>query len=174
MRDRVLCGRNRLNRKIQSFFSEKSYSKRNRNLLVIICLGCTLLLETFVFNLPFWQTLNAQETTYSINQATSPLSVGTGLSKQGNNLIISNTDEAYIDIHQRQNVKYLQLQSHRYPNSDNIAYTVSIQFDAGEQWHEGSSRTFSPAIKHSQYVNIGGTASPYVFDLQPQKDPLFP
>ena len=159
MRDRVLCGRNRLNRKIQSFFSEKSYSKRNRNLLVIICLGCTLLLETFVFNLPFWQTLNAQETTYSINQATSPLSVGTGLSKQGNTLIISNTDEAYIDIHQRQNVKYLQLQSHRYPNSDNIAYTVSIQFDAGEQWHEGSSRTFSPAIKHSQYVNIGGTAS---------------
>ena len=157
MCSRVVGGKDRFNRNMQSLFSEKSYSKRN--LLAIICLCCAFLLETFVFNLPFWQTLNAQETIYSINQTTSPLSLGAGLSKQGNNLIISNTDKAYIDIHQLRKIKYLQLQSYRYANSNNIAYTVSVQFNAGEQWHEGTSRTFSPAIKRSQYVNIGGTAS---------------
>lgn len=174
MRDRVLCSRNRLNRKIQSFFSEKSYSKRNRNLLVIICLGCTLLLETFVFNLPFWQTLNAQETTYSINQATSPLSVGTGLSKQGNNLIISNTDEAYIDIHQRQNVKYLQLQSHRYPNRTTLhtlfPFNSMPENNGMRALQEHSHRQSSI---HSTSI-LAAQPLPYVFDLQPQKDPLFP
>lgn len=141
----------------QFLISENSYSKRN--LLAIVGLCCVFLLESFVFNLPFWQTLNSQEVDYPINQASPSLSLGAGLSKQGNNLIISNTDKAYIDIHQQQDVRYLRLHSHNYQGINNITYTVSIQFDAGKQWHEGTSRTFSPAISRSQYVNIGGTAS---------------
>lgn len=136
---------------------KNNYSKRN--ILALVCLCCVLLLESFVFNLPFWQTLNAQEKDYPIDQAPSSLSIGTGLSKQGNNLIISNTDKSYIDIHQQKDIRYLRLQSHNYQGINNITYTVSIQFDAGKQWHEGASRTFSPAISRSQYVNIGGTAS---------------
>lgn len=126
-------------------------SLSGRNLLAIIYLCNIVLLEIFVFNLPFWQTLGTKETTYSVNQRSSFLSIGSGLSKQGNNLVIPDTNEAYIDIHSQQRISYIQLQSQDDQNVKNIVYTVSIQFDADEQWHDGASRTFSPAIKRSQY-----------------------
>ena len=145
-----------------------------RNLLAIICLCNIVLLEILVFNLPFWQTLGAKETTYSVNQRSSFLSIGSGLSKQGNNLVISDTNEAYIDIHSQQRISYIQLQSQDDQNVKNIVYTVCIQFDAGEQWHDGASRTFSPAIKRSQYVNIGGTTSAIRLRFTAEKGTVIP
>lgn len=173
MRDRVLCGRNRLNRKIQSFFSEKSYSKRNRNLLVIICLGCTLLLETFVFNLPFWQTLNAQETTYSIKRRHLYQLAQDYLSKATISSFLTLMKPTSIYINGRTsnicNCRVTAIQ---------IATTLHTLFPFNSMPENNGMRALQEHSHRQSSIHstsiLAAQPLPYVFDLQPQKDPLFP
>lgn len=146
---------------------------RNRGILFAACLAVMLVLELFVFNLPFWQSRG--DSTVSI--AADSMQLGSGLERSAEGLKVVDKDNAFVEVRSDQPIRYLRVQMADHADVRTIGYRLAVSYDtadgggakaadgrtgnvtddnAGVGFHEGSDRLVSNVSDDAGLINAGG------------------
>lgn len=130
-----------------------------RHLMPIVCVLLALLVEVFIFNLPFWLTLKAKPI-QTVNENLGPGLVRT----EDNKAKVSDPKQAWMDISTSDQIEYLYLnhdygdQEHRSSSgATTLSWTTSTKKPTDSNWYPSTSTImFSPENEMTRYSHIGG------------------
>ncbi|MBT1182389.1 hypothetical protein JS531_10620 [Bifidobacterium sp. CP2] len=132
-----------------------------------------LLLELFVFNLPFWQTLGTRPT-----QAHDE-GVGNGLAvEQGKVAIVTDPEHAWRDISADEPIDYLYIDhaaAERPRQDDAVRWQVSTMKPTDSGWYDANADVgYSPSAEYSRYQRIGDGSTHVRLRYQMAKGAVIP
>lgn len=112
---------------------------------------CTVLVEMVLFNLPFWQTMNASPITVD------DYAVGEGISRDGDTLTIESNDNAYIEVKTDSTIEYLYMDPGESPTDVTLQFQLVTQHVDNTGWYTGETTKYmNLAYDDSRYVRVGG------------------
>ncbi|MFC5222177.1 hypothetical protein [Bifidobacterium leontopitheci] len=124
----------------------------------LIAAAVIIILELFVFNLPFWQSLNAHPTTMHED--------GTGkglLINRDGTATVTNPDNAWRDVSTNQPIEYLYIAhaAAEHPSQDDsVSWQLSTRKDTDGGWYDANATVgYSPSAEDSRYQRVGGKAT---------------
>ncbi len=130
-----------------------------RHLMPIVCVLLALLVEVFIFNLPFWLTLKAKPI-QTVNENLGPGLVRT----EDNKAKVSDPKQAWMDRSTSDQIEYLYL-NHDYGDQEyrsssgatTLSWTTSTKKPTDSNWYPSTSTVmFSPENEMTRYSHIGG------------------
>ena len=120
---------------------------------ILAAFGIFLIIEVFLFNLPFWQTLS--------NPPAQPMNstLGPGLKKIGKGIArITNPDEAWQSFSNTEEIKYAYINPSKSEDQvTEVQWKLSTQKKNDGDWYTATSIAgYCPKISSSRYLHIGG------------------
>ena len=145
----------------------------HRHRAAVIAAVVIVLLELFVFNLPFWQTLGSHPV-----QAHDD-GTGTGLTvEKGGVAVITDPEHAWRDISADQSIEYLYMghvDSERPRQDDPVRWQLSTAKDTDGGWYDANADVgYSPSSEDSRYSRVGGRATRVRIRYQMDKGAVIP
>lgn len=143
----------------------------NRHLPIIVGLIIIAALEVFVFNLPFWQTINATPT---IAQTEN---LGNGLKKTSDNqATITNPESAWRSISSNQVISYYYIvPTEQEKDIAPVTWTISTQKETDSNWYKATKTGgYSPRVDASRYGHIGNLTTKIKFEYSGPKGTAIP
>ncbi|MCH9275229.1 hypothetical protein JS533_002915 [Bifidobacterium amazonense] len=125
---------------------------------VLVAVLTIVVLELFVFNLPFWQTAGSRP-----EQARDD-GVGPGLTvEKGGIAIVTDPDYAWRDLSSDQPIEYLYMghaNAERPRQDDTVRWRISTAKATDGGWYDANADVgYSPSSEASRYSRVGGRAT---------------
>ncbi|MBW3091422.1 hypothetical protein KIH79_00335 [Bifidobacterium sp. 82T10] len=125
---------------------------------VLIAVLAIVLLELFVFNLPFWQTVGSHP-----EQARDD-GVGSGLAVGSDGVaVVTDPDNAWRDLSAGQPIEYLYMghsNAERPRQDDAVRWRISTAKNTDGGWYDANADVgYSPSSEDSRYSRVGGRAT---------------
>ena len=138
-------------------------SVRRTPVILMACGVVALLLcEVFVFNLPYWETRNL--TTYRCDDYV----LGDGLESSDDGLLKVAGDDAYMEIHADDVIRYLYLESNSSQSDDDIRshYVLATQQIGTAGWYNGGKTdVISSRYSDSRIIHVDNNATAVRIDF---------
>lgn len=124
-------------------------------IIVVVGLLLALICELFVFNLPYWQTRHAQP------QDTADAVLGSGLQRQGDDLVVASADRAYIEIHADDPIAYVRVNLRETSDrNDFVRVSLPTQQMGTTGWYNsGFIKSISARYADSTYMHVDNRAA---------------
>lgn len=121
---------------------------------ILVAFVVITVLELFVFNLPFWQTIG------STPQQTHDDGVGSGLRVEtGGIAVVTDPEHAWRDVSASQPIEYLYIDhvpSERPSQKDSVHWRVSTMKSTDSGWYDANADVgYSPSSELSRYSRVG-------------------
>ncbi|WP_033495608.1 hypothetical protein [Bifidobacterium biavatii] len=131
------------------------------------------LLELFVFNLPFWQTVGSRP-----EQAHDD-GVGSGLTVESDgSAVVTDPDNAWRDLSADQSIEYLYMghSDTEHPRQDDaVRWRISTAKNTDGGWYNANADVgYSPSSEASRYSRVGGRATRVRIRYQMDKGAVIP
>ena len=130
-----------------------------------------MLLEGFLFNLPFWQTLNSSPKPAVI------ASLGSGLEKKDeHSAIVTDQQSAWLDIKSTDVIDYVYINpSVGDENVDQVKWTMSTKKAGDGGWYEATADAgYSTHVDDSRYLHVSGLSKQVRFNFKVNKGDIIP
>lgn len=124
-------------------------------IIVVVGLLFALICELFVFNLPYWQTRHAQP------QDIADVVLGSGLQRQGDDLVVASADRAYIEIHADDPIAYVRVNLRETSDrNDFVRVSLTTQQMGTTGWYNsGFTKSISARYADSTYMHVDNRAA---------------
>ncbi|PST45642.1 hypothetical protein CPA40_09895 [Bifidobacterium callitrichos] len=144
-----------------------------RHAAAVIAAVIVIILELFVFNLPFWQTLGSHPVEAHDD------GVGTGLVvEEGGIAVVTDPDQAWRDISSDQWIEYLYMghtNSEHPHQGDPVRWRISTAKNTDGGWYDANADVgYSPSSEASRYSRVGGRATRVRIRYQMDKGAVIP
>ena len=133
-----------------------SGSQRKGPFRAILIFSVFLIIEVFLFNLPFWQTIS--------NPVAHPMSstLGPGLKKIDNDLAqITDPHKAWQSFSNAEEISYFYVNPSEEENKiTELRWKMSTEKEHDGGWYEATGTSgYCPKINSSRYVHVGGLST---------------
>ena len=130
--------------------------QRKKPLRIVTILSLFLIVEVFLFNLPFWQTLS--------NPSTQPMSstLGPGLKRTANGFAkIVDPDNAWQSFSNSEEINYFYIDPSNAENEiTEIRWRMSTKKEHDGGWYEATGTSgYCPKVNSSRYIHVGGLST---------------
>lgn len=129
------------------------------------------LLEVFLFNLPFWQTLGSSPKLADVT------SMGAGLEKKdAHSAVVTDSQAAWLDIKSADVIDYAYINpSPGDKNVDQVKWVMSTKKAGDGDWYKATADAgYSTHVDDSRYVHISGLTTQVRFSFQANNGDVIP
>lgn len=133
------------------------------HIVPIVVIVFLAVIEIFLFNLPFWQTLNTTPTEANIT------GIGTGLQVQKDGTAkVTDSDEAWRSIASDEPIDYLYVEPSAGESADqSLSWTIFTKKSTDSNWYAATATVGYSTISHiSRYSHVGGGATEVRFQYK--------
>lgn len=133
-----------------------SGNQRKGAFRIVIIFSVFLIVEVFLFNLPFWQTI--------ANPVAQPMSstLGPGLKKTSNGLAqITDPHKAWQSFSNTEEINYFYINPVKEENKiTEVRWKMSTEKEHDGGWYEATGTSgYCPKIRSSRYIHVGGLST---------------
>ncbi|MBT1177883.1 hypothetical protein JS532_10000 [Bifidobacterium callimiconis] len=153
--------------KAESLETVRAFWKTRKSITIIGVLLIAIA-EIFIFNMPYWQSINATPQTLNVANIAS-----SGLKPTEKGLIVKDPSQAFVEISESTKIGYIK--ANFATKATAVPYTTAIKYDgSGDQYYTGSLRNISTTSKYSSYINTGKTSSTVRINFTSPEGTLIP